>query len=96
MNMVATYMDIKLHMDQNSVDPIDATLKSLWPDVLTWIPSQVLAFKQEDQATAAELDVAVKELLTKLLAFTDTFFGSLCYQICYALGGEMLQFCAII
>ena len=76
--------------------PSGATLKSLQPDVLTWIPSGVLAFKGEDKATAVELDIAVKELFNKWSVFTDTFFGTLCYQICYALGREMLQFCATI
>ena len=96
MHMLASHMRISLRMNRNSVDGSGATLKSLRPDVLTWLPSGVLAFKGEEKATAEELDVATQELSTKLSAFTDTFFGSLHYQLCYALGGEMLQFCAII
>ena len=96
MNMLARHMRVVLRIDRNSVDSSGATLKGLRPDVLAWLPSGVLAFKGEDKASAAELEIAIQELSTKLTAFTDTFFGSLSYQLCYALGGMMLQFCAIL
>ena len=96
MNLLAGHVRVALRFDRNSSDSSGATLKRLRPDVLIWLPSGVLAFKGEDKATAAELQVATQELSTKLKAFTDIFFGSLPYQLCYALGGQMLQFCAVL
>lgn len=96
MYMLASHMNISLRMDRNSTDGSGATLKSLRPDVLVWLPSGVLAFKGEDKATVEDLQIATQELSTKLSVFSDTFFGSLRYQLCYALAGESLRFCAII
>lgn len=96
MNFLAQHVGFSLRFNRNSVDGSGATIKNLRPDLLTWLPSGVLAFKGEDKATAEDLVVATQELYTKLSTFSYTFFGSLRYQLCYALGGEMIQFCAII
>ena len=76
-------------MQRNGVDSTadGATIANLRPDVLVWLPSGVLAFKGEDKASHHDLNVARHELMAKLSCFSEAFFGSLPYQICYACGG---------
>ena len=96
MKLLGRNADCSFQMQRNGVDSTGATIQNLCPDVLVWLPSGVLAFKGEDKATENELHIAKNELMSKLGCFSDAFFGSLPYQICYAAGGFHLQFMAII
>jgi hypothetical protein len=86
---------LAFNINRNGADHTGATLRSLRPDVLLWLPSGVLAFKGEDKAEERHLSLAKMELLTKLNSFTDAFFGRVPYQICYAAAGFFLEFMAI-
>jgi hypothetical protein len=92
---LSSHAGVTIHTDRNSADPSGTTQKGLRPDVLVWLPSGVLAFKGEEKADAADLQEATMELSAKLSTFTDAFFGSLQYQLCFAMGGLRLVFCAI-
>lgn len=96
MKLLGRKADCSFQMQRNGVDSTWATIQNLRPDVLVWLPSGLLAFKGEDKATENELQNAKNELMSKLGCFSDAFFGSLPYQICYAAGGFHLQFMAII
>ena len=95
MKVVGESANCAFMMNRNGAGASGATIKSLRPDVLLWIPSGILAFKGEDKATAADRNLARNELLNKLNSFTDTFFGQVPYQLCYNAGGHMLEFVAI-
>ena len=95
MKLLGAAMNCSFRFNRNGSDSTGATVKNLRPDVLAWLPSGVLAFKGEDKASAAEINIARNELQSKLNCFTDTFFGQVPYQICYAAGGDLLEFVAI-
>ena len=92
MKLLGAAMNCSFRFNRNGSDSTGATVKNLRPDVLAWLPSGVLAFKGEDKASAAEINIARNELRSKLNCFTDTFFGQVPYQICYAAGGDLLEF----
>lgn len=87
--------DFRFGRNGNGSDASGDTIKNLRPGVLVWLPSGVLAFKGEDKASAADINAARNELLSKLNFFTDAFLGQVPYQICYAAGGGSLEFMAI-
>ena len=95
MKIVADGASCNLRWNRNGADATGATVKSLRPDVLVWLPSGVLAFKGEDKALESDLQLARSELLLKLGTFSDAFFGRVPYQICYAAGGNSLEFLVI-
>ena len=95
MKVVGETANCAFMMNRNGSDASGATINSLRPDVLLWLPSGILAFKGEDKATAADRNLARNELVNKLNSFTDTFFGQVPYQLCYNAGGHMLEFVAI-
>ena len=64
-----------LTTNRNGVDSSGATLKSLRPDVLFWLPSGVLALKGEDKAFGVDMTRARDDLRRKANVFSDAFFG---------------------
>jgi hypothetical protein len=92
--LLSKHVGLSFVTDRNSSDNSGATQKRLRPDVLVWLPSGVLAFKGEEKANHLDIGVATKELSKKLAVFTNAFFGNVQYQLCYAMGGLQLQFCA--
>ena len=96
MRHLAQHCGVTITTDRNSSDTSGATLGTKRPDVLAWLPSGVLAFKGEDKATDPELGDATRELSEKLASFTDAFFGTIPYQLCYALGGSQIAFFALV
>ena len=84
-----------LQIKRNDVDASDATLRYLQPDVVVWLPSGVLAFKGEEKANETDLPVAKDELLEKIGILSDESYGRVPFQICYAVGGNLLQFIVI-
>lgn len=96
MRRLAKHCNVDLRTDRNTVDSSGATMKTLRPDVLCWLPSGILAFKGEEKATSDGLGEATDELSSKLALFTDTFFGKIPFQLCYALGGEQIRFFALV
>ena len=95
MDLVGRAMDCKFRFNRNGADSTGATIRMLRPDVLAWLPSGILAFKGEEKATVEDLGAAKAELLSKLSCFSDAYFGSLPYQICFVAGGFDLEFMAI-
>ena len=95
MSKIGRYARCSFRMNRNGVDLSGATVSNLRPDVLVWLPSGVLAFKGEDKATPGEIQAARDELVTKLNCFSDAYFGGVPYLICYACGGNILEFWAI-
>ena len=82
--------------NRNGVDSSGATLNSLRPDVLLWLPSGVLALKGEDKAFGVGIEHAREDLRKKMNVFSDAFFGSVPYQIVYACSGSHLEFRAFM
>jgi len=82
--------------NRNGVDSSGATLNSLRPDVLLWLPAGVLALKGEDKAFGVGIDQAREDLRKKVNVFSDAFFGSVPYQIVYACSGSHLEFRAFM
>jgi hypothetical protein len=95
MKAVADRANCSFQWNRNGADSSGATVKNLRPDVLVWLPSGVLVFKGEDKAHASDRILARQELMSKLNCFSDAFFGSVPYQICYAVGGNYLEFVVI-
>ena len=60
-------------MQRNGVDSTGATVANLTPDVLVWLPSNVLAFKGEDKVSQQELNASVKQLSLFKSSFRATF-----------------------
>ena len=57
-----------------------------------WLPSGVLGCRGEERARVEEFDVAVRVLSDKLAAKDPVFFSGVPYQLCYARGGNRIQF----
>mmetsp|Transcript_15894 Transcript_15894/g.36504 ORF Transcript_15894/g.36504 Transcript_15894/m.36504 type:complete len:451 (+) Transcript_15894:312-1664(+) len=93
--MIGGVTNCPFSIGRNGVDRSGATVAKLRPDVLVWLPSGVLAFKGEDKATAHDIGLARDELISKLNFFSDAYFGRVPYQLCYAAGGNKLEFWAI-
>ena len=82
--------------NRNGTDSSGATLKNLRPDLLLWLPSGILAFKGEDKAFGVPIQNARDDLRSKMNVFSDTFFGTLPYQLAYACSGSQVEFVAFM
>ena len=82
--------------NRNGTDSSGATLKNLRPDLLLWLPSGILAFKGEDKAFGVPIQNAREDLRIKMNVFSDTFFGTLPYQLAYACAGSQVEFVAFM
>lgn len=96
MTYLCKFRSCSLRRNRNGVDSSGATLSTLRPDVLVWLPSEILAFKGEDKAFGVGISEARKDLVAKMAVFTDTFFGEVPYQLTYACAGSILEFWALV
>ena len=70
---------------------IDTSHQSL----LCWLPSGVLGLRGEERETNEEFDLAKRALSDKLSTKDAVFFSGVPYQLCYARGGNRIQFFAL-
>ena len=90
MVLLTSYVGMDFTLEFNVTNPSGTR-----PDLLVWLPSGVLAFKGEIRAQEKELAAARIDLSKKLSVFTNALVGNLKFQLCYAMGGFRLQFCAM-
>ena len=95
MSLIAKRMGCILRINRCVMDISDSTLRNLQPDVLVWLPSGMLAFKGEEMTKETDLPMAMDELLEKMGNLSKASLVRVPFQICYALGGDSLQFMAI-
>ncbi|CAG8744620.1 26096_t:CDS:2, partial [Gigaspora rosea] len=79
--------------DRNTTDS-SITLAGLRPDYWECF-NHVLVFKGEEKSTEDGLNVAEKELISKMRAWNRYLYGDLKYILAYAAGGAHLRFYAI-
>ena len=90
------FRGVSVMTNRNGVDSSGDTLKNLLPDVLLWLPSNILAFKGEDKAWGVDIGLAREDLRKKMNVFSDAFFGRVPYQLAYACSGTMVEFLAFV
>ncbi|KAG2497148.1 hypothetical protein HYH03_004739 [Edaphochlamys debaryana] len=96
---IKLYLDaVPLVMDRNVANPSGATAKKLRPDFLCWV-NNVLLFKGEEKATAAQMSEAVAELTSNLSTvwlddLMPTHMQAPC-MLAYAAAGTELQFFSV-
>ena len=79
------------------MDSSGATSNSLRPDVLLWLPSGVLALKDEDKTFGVGIEQAREDLRKKMNVFCIFWQCTLVpYQIAYACSGSHLEFRAFV
>lgn len=93
---VCLYRGCNIRTNRNGVDSSGATLRNLRPDVLLWLPSNVLAFKGEDKAPGVSINEAREDLRKKMSVFSNTYFGGVPYQLAYACAGTFVEFVAFM
>ena len=82
--------------NRNGTDSSGATIQNLRPDLLLWLPSGILAFKGEEKAFGIPIQNAREDLRSKMNVFSDTFYGSVPYQLSYACSGSQVEFVAFM
>jgi hypothetical protein len=81
--------------NRNAVDPSGTTDSGKRPDY--WLLSQgAMLFKAEHKRLSAELSDAKAELATKMNGWNAVALRGLPFLPCFAVGGERLQFCAVV
>eukprot|EP00198_Chlamydomonas_reinhardtii_P009022 XP_001698359.1 predicted protein [Chlamydomonas reinhardtii] len=86
-----------IHMDRNTTDASEATIKSLRPDFLCWV-NGALVLKGEEKAQSRQLEAAIKELTTKM---SSAWAAGLVpdkrppCMLAFAAAGTLLQFFCI-
>jgi hypothetical protein len=78
-------------IDRNVIDPSATTVRQLRPDYLIWMKN-VLVLKGEEKAD--DIRQAVDELTQKNECWNLSVYCKVPYVLCYAAGGNMLQFFA--
>lgn len=85
---------LKMVPNRNARDPSGVTEKKLRPDY--WLTvSGALLLKAEHKQDYGKLSLAKEELAKKMKGWNPIAMRGLNYLPCYAVGGEMLQFCAV-
>ena len=81
--------------NRNAVDPSGTTDAGLRPDYWLLVRDALL-LKAEHKRTLAELGVAKGELVSKMNGWNAVALSGLSFLPCFAVGGELLQFCAVV
>eukprot|EP00977_Amphora_coffeiformis_P015680 scaffold4643_cov76-Amphora_coffeaeformis.AAC.1 len=58
MSTIGNTANCPFRMNRKGINSSGATVARLRPDVLVWLPSDVLAFKGEDKATVSKIVMA--------------------------------------
>ena len=85
----------RLSSNRNAVDHSNVTMPKLRPDYCLWA-SDALLLKAEHKQASSELDAAKGELVSKMVGWNVIALHGLPFLPCFAVGGERLQFCAIV
>ena len=85
----------RMSSNWNAVDHSNAALPKLRPDYCLWA-SDALLLKAEHKQASTELGAAKSELVSKMVGWNVVALHGLPFLPCFAVGGEQLQFCAIV
>ena len=85
----------RMTSNRNAVDHSNVTMPKLRPDYCLWA-SDALLLKAEHKQASSELDAAKGELVSKMVGWNVIALHGLPFLPCFAVGGERLQFCAIV
>ena len=86
---------LRMDVNRNAKDPSGTTDAGLRPDYWLLVDGALL-LKAEHKRTPDELEVAKEELASKMKSWNPVALRGLPFIPCYAVGGEKLQFCAIV
>lgn len=81
--------------NRNSADPSGTTDERKRPDYLLWVRGALL-LKAEHKRLLTEFDEAKAELASKMGGWNAVAMHGLSFLPCFAVGGEQLQFCAVV
>ena len=85
----------RMSSNRNAVDHSNATMPKLRPDYCLWA-SDALLLKAEHKQASSELGAAKGELVSKMVGWNVIALHGLPFLPCFAVGGERLQFCAVV
>jgi len=86
---------LAMSANRNDVDPSGTTDTALRPDYWLLVVGALL-LKAEHKRTAAELEDAKAELVSKMRGWNAVALQGLPFLPCFAVGGSRLQFCAVV
>ena len=86
---------LAMSANRNAVDPSGTTDTALRPDYWLLVLGALL-LKAEHKRTAAELEDAKAELVSKMRGWNALALQGLPFLPCFAVGGSRLQFCAVV
>lgn len=93
--LIERYPLLGMHFRSDSAEKSGATVAKLRPDVCGWM-RRALVFKAELKASSDDLDVAVRELRTKMKGWNPLALQGLPFLPCFAAAGATIAFAAVL